>query len=133
MKKNIYFTDLYTHCTQFLSVSFFSLHLVGSIIMASDKDNHYLVTGDVDGLVKSWDISEYCVKGQEDLVTKPPREYNTTQIHVLENIAKDVNNKSSLLKDEEDPFLNKLFITPLIHQKIVFSHFFHTHTLVIRE
>ena len=41
--------------------------------MTTDTDNHYLVTGDVDGLIKAWDISEYCIRETDDVVTASPR------------------------------------------------------------
>jgi hypothetical protein len=44
--------------------------------MAVDNNNHYLVTGDVDGLVKVWDIQEYCLQDTAvDVITTPPRKY----------------------------------------------------------
>ncbi|CAH1788695.1 unnamed protein product [Owenia fusiformis] len=45
---------------------------VGSIIMAVDKDNHHLVTGDVDGLVKVFNISEYCRHPTDEINKIPP-------------------------------------------------------------
>lgn len=29
--------------------------------MTVDETNSYLVTGDADGIIKVWDISEYCI------------------------------------------------------------------------
>lgn len=43
--------------------------------MATDKKSHFLVTGDVDGLIKVWNIMEYCIHAVEDIITEPPREY----------------------------------------------------------
>ena len=43
--------------------------------MTVDDTNSYLVTGDADGVIKVWDISEYCVgcMAEDD---NPPREYH---------------------------------------------------------
>ncbi|XP_064596054.1 WD repeat-containing protein 49-like isoform X2 [Liolophura sinensis] len=54
----------------------------GSIIMATDKNNHYLVTGDVDGNIKVWDITEYCLHYNEDLVTTLPPLKSQFQPHI---------------------------------------------------
>ena len=40
--------------------------------MAVDAQNRYLATGDVDGTVKVWDIREYCLHQQDEVVTAPP-------------------------------------------------------------
>lgn len=34
---------------------------VGSVMMERDESEKYLGTGDVNGLVKIWDISSYCL------------------------------------------------------------------------
>ncbi|XP_041356070.1 WD repeat-containing protein 49-like [Gigantopelta aegis] len=44
----------------------------GSIIMATDKKNQYLVTGDVDGVIKVWEILEYCMHHVDDTIQTPP-------------------------------------------------------------
>ncbi|XP_064645218.1 WD repeat-containing protein 49-like isoform X2 [Lineus longissimus] len=60
-----------THCK--LLAEFVAHTQVGSIIMAVDSNSHYLVTGDVDGLIKVWDIQEYCLRNTgDDVVTTPP-------------------------------------------------------------
>lgn len=41
--------------------------------MATDKNNQYLVTGDVDGLLKVWEIIEYATHTVDTTVTEPPR------------------------------------------------------------
>lgn len=41
--------------------------------MATDTENEWLVTGDSDGTIKVWGISEYCVEPAEQIVTTPPR------------------------------------------------------------
>ena len=40
--------------------------------MAVDNDNHHLVTADVDGVVKVWDITEYALTLQDTPVSSPP-------------------------------------------------------------
>jgi len=40
--------------------------------MAVDKMAKWLVTGDQDGLIKVWDIANYCTELSADLVTQPP-------------------------------------------------------------
>lgn len=44
----------------------------GSIIMAVDNTNHHLVTADVDGVIKVWDIAEYALNFQDVPITTPP-------------------------------------------------------------
>ncbi|XP_053387026.1 WD repeat-containing protein 49-like isoform X3 [Mercenaria mercenaria] len=44
----------------------------GSIIMASDKNNQYLVTGDVDGVLKVWEILEYATHSVDQPITEQP-------------------------------------------------------------
>lgn len=41
--------------------------------MTVDDTNSYLVTGDADGIIKVWDISEYCLAMADN--DNPPREY----------------------------------------------------------
>ena len=50
---------------------------VGIIIMTVDKEGHMLVTGDVDGLIKVWDIAEHCLYDKEDIDTTTPRQLHT--------------------------------------------------------
>jgi len=40
--------------------------------MAVDESERWLATGDVDGIVKVWDISEYCVIDNNAIETCPP-------------------------------------------------------------
>ena len=42
--------------------------------MAVDNDNHHLVTADVDGVIKVWDITEYALNLQDVPITTPPGE-----------------------------------------------------------
>ena len=51
--------------------------------MAVDAQNRYLATGDVDGTVKVWDIREYCLHQQDEVVTVPPSKcgHNNHCIH----------------------------------------------------
>lgn len=44
----------------------------GNIIMAVDKAGKWLVTGDQDGLIKVWNIANYCVEDSADLVVTLP-------------------------------------------------------------
>ncbi|KAL4216663.1 WD repeat-containing protein 49 [Mactra antiquata] len=59
-----------THNT--LLAEFTAHEHAGSIIMASDKNNQYLVTGDVDGVVKVWEIIEYATHAVDTTVTELP-------------------------------------------------------------
>ena len=43
--------------------------------MAVEGTSQWLVTGDVDGLIKMWNISEYCIKAADDIITDTPRMY----------------------------------------------------------
>lgn len=48
------------------------LSSAGNIIMAVDKAAKWLVTGDQDGLIKVWNIANYCVEDSVDLVVTLP-------------------------------------------------------------
>ena len=48
--------------------------------MASDKNNQYLVTGDVDGVIKVWEILEYATHSVSEPITTPPRKYSRTSM-----------------------------------------------------
>lgn len=43
--------------------------------MAIDKKNRYMATGDVDGVIKVWDILEYCVQVLDDIIIIVLRKY----------------------------------------------------------
>jgi hypothetical protein len=68
----------YTLCSQITEPYFSSLYIcvAGAITMAIDEYSRYLATGDGDGFVKVWNISEYCVSTSVDEppLTKQPRE-----------------------------------------------------------
>ena len=53
----------------------FSVCLAGFLTMTVDETNSYLVTGDADGVIKVWDISEYCLGHMADN-DSPPRKYH---------------------------------------------------------
>ncbi|XP_069101965.1 cilia- and flagella-associated protein 337-like isoform X5 [Argopecten irradians] len=55
-------------------VAEFTAHANASIIMTTDKLNQWLVTGDADGHIKVWEITEYCMHSQTDVILKssPP-------------------------------------------------------------
>ena len=47
--------------------------VAGAITMATDCDCRHLVTGDGNGLIKVWNITDYCTDISEDApVTKAP-------------------------------------------------------------
>ncbi|KAL3885534.1 hypothetical protein ACJMK2_025586 [Sinanodonta woodiana] len=58
------------HCQ--LVAEFIAHHHAGSILMATDKKNQFLVTGDVDGLIKVWKILEYATRQVEEPITDQP-------------------------------------------------------------
>ena len=45
-----------------ITLPFDSPNLAGTMTMEVDDTNSYLVTGDADGVVKVWDIMEYCLR-----------------------------------------------------------------------
>jgi len=47
----------------------------GSIVMAVDEAERWLATGDVNGVVKVWDISDYCVVDNSPIDHCPPCEF----------------------------------------------------------
>ncbi|XP_048719949.2 cilia- and flagella-associated protein 337 isoform X4 [Caretta caretta] len=53
----------------------------GSIIMTIDKMSQYLITGDLAGWVKIWNIQDYCLGSSENKVTQPPRLIRSFQPH----------------------------------------------------
>ncbi|XP_036303586.1 WD repeat-containing protein 49 [Pipistrellus kuhlii] len=54
---------------------------VASIIMATDKLNRYLATGDLDGCLKIWNIEEYCLHSSESKTTQAPTLIRSFQPH----------------------------------------------------
>ena len=70
------FSRVAAHITQTCYPDVPDILTAGSIIMASDKNNQYLVTGDVDGLIKVWEILEYATHSVSEPVTTPPRKYS---------------------------------------------------------
>lgn len=44
----------------------------GFLTMTVDETNSYLVTGDADGVIKVWDISEYCIASVTENDSTPP-------------------------------------------------------------
>ncbi|KAM5334866.1 cilia- and flagella-associated protein 337 isoform 3-T3 [Glossophaga mutica] len=54
---------------------------VGSIIMATDKLNRYLTTGDLDGWLNVWNIEEYCLNSSENKITQMPTLVRSFQPH----------------------------------------------------
>lgn len=52
--------------------------------MNVDETNSYLVTGDADGVIKVWDITEYCVTGNV-LCKDPPRKYMSRHLVDIDN------------------------------------------------
>ncbi|XP_006774248.1 PREDICTED: WD repeat-containing protein 49 [Myotis davidii] len=54
---------------------------VGSIIMATDKLNRYLATGDLDGCLKIWNIEEYCLNSSKSRITQAPTLIRSFQPH----------------------------------------------------
>ncbi|XP_075426736.1 cilia- and flagella-associated protein 337 isoform X1 [Ascaphus truei] len=53
----------------------------GSIIMTVDKTNQYIITGDLDGWLKVWDIQEYCIDYSETRNIDPPPLVTSFQPH----------------------------------------------------
>ncbi|XP_070547299.1 LOW QUALITY PROTEIN: cilia- and flagella-associated protein 337-like [Ptychodera flava] len=65
-----------------LLAEFVAHQQVSSIIMATDDQNHYIVTGDTEGHVKVWNIQEYCLRQPEQMLVDPPPMTATWQPHV---------------------------------------------------
>ena len=57
-----------------ISYIFFSMRSAGFLTTTVDDTNSYLVTGDADGVIKVWDIAEYCVGNMVNNDT-PPRKF----------------------------------------------------------
>ncbi|GFO26515.1 WD repeat-containing protein 49 [Plakobranchus ocellatus] len=69
----------------------------GSIIMAVDPNNHHLVTADVDGVVKVWEIAEYAVLNQETPITTQPVMKSQFQPHQDQINSLDICEKNERL------------------------------------
>ncbi|XP_029141131.1 WD repeat-containing protein 49 [Protobothrops mucrosquamatus] len=54
---------------------------VGSIIMTTEKRNQYLITADLVGWLKIWDIKDYCFVVGENFITQPPALLRSFQAH----------------------------------------------------
>nr|XP_060623559.1 WD repeat-containing protein 49 [Anolis sagrei ordinatus] len=54
---------------------------VGPIIMTVEKQNQYLITGDLVGWVKIWHIEDYCLTLGENVITQPPPLIRSFQAH----------------------------------------------------
>ncbi|XP_042312042.1 WD repeat-containing protein 49 isoform X2 [Sceloporus undulatus] len=54
---------------------------VGPIIMTTEKQNQYLITGDLVGWIKIWDIEDYCFTLGENMITQPPPLIRSFQAH----------------------------------------------------
>ncbi|XP_072330537.1 cilia- and flagella-associated protein 337-like isoform X1 [Scyliorhinus torazame] len=52
-----------------------------SIIMTVDKNSDYLITGDVNGHIKVWNIQEYCLCASDDVITQLPPMVAAIQPH----------------------------------------------------
>lgn len=61
-------------CCRLFHIFFFSMRSAGFLTMTVDDTNSYLVTGDADGVIKVWDIAEYCVGNMVNNDT-PPRKF----------------------------------------------------------
>uniref|UniRef100_A0A8C5PKC0 WD repeat domain 49 n=1 Tax=Leptobrachium leishanense TaxID=445787 RepID=A0A8C5PKC0_9ANUR len=64
-----------------LTAEFVAHEVAGFIIMTLDKTNQYLFTGDHCGLVKVWDIKDYCTDHSEKLIVEPPPMVASFQPH----------------------------------------------------
>ncbi|XP_051874572.1 WD repeat-containing protein 49-like [Pristis pectinata] len=52
-----------------------------SIIMTVDKKNNYLITGDMNGCIKVWNIQDYCLNYSDVVITQLPPMVAATQPH----------------------------------------------------
>ncbi|XP_067850768.1 cilia- and flagella-associated protein 337-like [Heptranchias perlo] len=55
---------------------------VVSIIMTVDKKSDYLITGDVNGCIKVWNIKDYCLCSSDIVITQPPPMVVAIQPHI---------------------------------------------------
>lgn len=52
----------------------------GSIVMAVDKlTSQWLATGDVDGVIKVWNISDYCIEETGEICRSLPRKSKSSK------------------------------------------------------
>ncbi len=56
--------------------------------MASDVGSAWLVTGDTDGVIKTWKIVEYCVEASE-VALSAPRKFCFSNFVVLQNFPRE--------------------------------------------
>ncbi|XP_059506869.1 WD repeat-containing protein 49-like isoform X1 [Stegostoma tigrinum] len=60
----------------------FEAHVnAASIIMTVDKKNDYLITGDMNGRIKVWNIQEYCLCSSDKVISEVPPMVVATQPH----------------------------------------------------
>ena len=48
--------------------------------MTIDEEEHWLATGDTDGVIKVWDIHDYCMKEMDEVWSRPPRKWDVGQL-----------------------------------------------------
>ncbi|XP_043926673.1 WD repeat-containing protein 49 [Protopterus annectens] len=55
-----------------LQSEFVAHNEAGTIVMAVDEANHYLITGDLDGWINVWYIEDYCLDYSDNVLKQPP-------------------------------------------------------------
>jgi WD40 repeat protein len=81
---------------------------VGSLIMAVDAEGHWMATGDVDGLIKVWDISQHCLYDspeEGEINTTPPR---MNDLQIILNDALDCVSVCAALKSQFIPHIDHI-------------------------